>query len=64
MRCVCCNKNLSDWESTAKDEKGGFLDMCIKCIKESGVVAVGRKDLEPVSIEDEEDYDDGCDLPF
>lgn len=32
MRCVCCNKNLSDRESTRKAvNSGDYLDMCDGC---------------------------------
>ena len=32
MRCVCCNKNLSDKESTRKGvTTGDYLDMCDGC---------------------------------
>lgn len=32
MRCVCCNKNLSDRESTRKAVNSGeYLDMCDGC---------------------------------
>lgn len=32
MRCVCCNKNLSDKESTRKAvNTGEYLDMCDGC---------------------------------
>lgn len=48
------------------------MDMCKRCIKESGVQVVGRKDLNPdVEIDDSYDFDpsyiqtdDGTDLPF
>lgn len=33
MRCVCCNKLLTDLESTRKHaETGQYLDMCNKCL--------------------------------
>lgn len=32
MRCQCCNKNLSDRESTRKGvNTGEYLDMCDNC---------------------------------
>ncbi|MFA5142522.1 MAG: hypothetical protein WC471_06155 [Candidatus Woesearchaeota archaeon] len=51
MRCVCCDTNLSDYESTIKDaHTGKYLDMCKACIKESGVgtmvVIDDRPDLD------------------
>ena len=38
MRCVCCNKNLNDWESTIKSmNTGEYLDMCRKCLDGLGI---------------------------
>ncbi len=32
MRCYCCDKSLSDFESTRKSvTTGDYLDMCNKC---------------------------------
>lgn len=48
MKCQCCDRFLSDYESTARhQETNQFLDMCIKCIKEVGIPFIGRKDLDP-----------------
>lgn len=60
MRCVCCNRNLNDYESTLRHaEYGHFLDTCNKCLNGLGIPVVGRDDLsETASIEDEEfEYD-------
>lgn len=67
MRCVCCNRNLNDYESTLKKaETGEFLDTCLKCLDGLGINTIGRKDLSPFDyIEDEcevyggEEVDDG-----
>jgi hypothetical protein len=33
MRCVCCNKLLSDYEATLKHgETGEYLDTCSSCL--------------------------------
>ena len=32
MRCFCCNKSLSNLESTRKFSSGVFTDMCNKCL--------------------------------
>ena len=48
MRCVACNKNLNDFESTRKDSEGKFLDLCNHCYHEvqSDISAVQeRQDL-------------------
>ena len=38
MRCYCCNRVLSDYESTRKSATtGNYLDMCNKCVKSSGI---------------------------
>jgi len=32
MRCLACDKNLSDFESTRKHhESGEFIDLCNRC---------------------------------
>jgi hypothetical protein len=66
MRCYCCDKILSDFESTRKSvNTGDYLDMCNKCystIKED-LVAEERYDLydgddEQTTEEyDQENYD-------
>lgn len=46
MRCVCCNTNLNDFESTARHaESGVHLDTCRKCLKGLGIPVLGRPDL-------------------
>lgn len=32
MRCLACNAELSDYESTMKDENG-YIDMCGGCLE-------------------------------
>jgi len=32
MRCVACNKALSDKESTFKNLQGDYMDMCFDCL--------------------------------
>ena len=35
MKCVCCNKVLSDYEATMKHgETGEYLDTCMECLGE------------------------------
>ena len=35
MRCVACDRNLSDFESTRKSrETNEYLDLCNKCFNE------------------------------
>lgn len=60
MRCVCCDKNLSDFESTRKSvTTNEYIDMCNKCyltIKDD-LVSLEREDLlTNEDTEDEENY--------
>jgi len=52
MRCKCCNKNLSDFESTRKDDLGEYFDMCNHCFNASAiseeVIVVDREDLSHI----------------
>ena len=35
MKCICCNKVLSDYEATLKHaETGEYLDTCTECLSE------------------------------
>ncbi len=50
MRCGCCNKKLSDYETTLKHAvTGAYLDTCIDCLSEiaheAPIPVKGRKDL-------------------
>lgn len=67
MRCYCCDKVLSDFESTRKSvTTGDYLDMCNKCyytIKED-LVSEERYDLydgdedQETTEEETENYDE------
>jgi hypothetical protein len=65
MRCCCCNKELSDWESTRKSAlTGQYLDMCQDCVElgdSSDFTLLERPDLlGKTSIDDElEGFNDG-----
>jgi hypothetical protein len=55
MRCLCCNRNLSDAESTARHPiNETFLDMCFPCLREIGISPLVREDIEDTVV----DYDD------
>lgn len=55
MRCECCDRNLNDFESTRKSKVSGeYLNMCNKCVAESGVSATTREDLDPYEVLDED----------
>jgi hypothetical protein len=48
MRCVCCDKNLSDGESVLKHpETGNYLDMCCECLVSTQLM-VSRSNEESV----------------
>ncbi len=61
MRCVSCNTNLTDFESTRKGAlSGDYLDLCNQCIKGLGIATLDRPDLEGsfTSIYEDPDYND------
>lgn len=68
MRCSCCNKALSDYESTLKHAyRDEYIDTCLVCLEGSNIPFVGRKDLEPEGQAEEEDppWDENDDdIPF
>ena len=50
MRCVCCDKNLNDYESTRKHAfTGEYLDTCNGCLAEINdlvaIPTITREDL-------------------
>ena len=59
MRCYCCDKNLSDYESTLRSkESGDYLDTCLKCLQGLQIEYVGNKALQRKFEEDPDDIDD------
>lgn len=47
MRCIACDKELNDYESTRKDLRGEYIDMCNHCygtIKDE-LLSTDREDL-------------------
>jgi len=53
MRCLACNQELNDFESTRKSQKTGeFIDLCNDCYKNvsNDINALERYDL--MDIED------------
>ena len=60
MRCMACNKNLNDFESTRKSATTGeYVDLCNHCFHnvEQDIESVVREDLR-----DEESYEDDNEL--
>ena len=52
MRCICCDKRLSDYETTLKHAvTGAYLDTCVGCLSEIAhdvpMPVKARKDLGP-----------------
>lgn len=66
MRCSCCNKVLSDYESSIKSKTTGeYLDTCTKCLSGLQIEYYGNYDLSKSSDEDwENDPDFDCTLEF
>lgn len=54
MRCLACNKLLSDYEATRKYENGDFIDLCNHCFATiaDSVITIDRQDLS--NVEEEE----------
>lgn len=66
MRCVCCDRELTPFESTRKSKfDGSYLDMCNNCYKyiEHDVPTDTRKDLaneyELIDESDDDTYENG-----
>jgi hypothetical protein len=58
MRCICCDRNLSDYESTLRHaETLEFLDTCNKCLAGLNIPTIGRSDLDKCInyLEDDDD---------
>lgn len=68
MRCSCCNKRLSDYETTLKHaETGAYLDTCLDCLSEIAhqvpMPVKARKDLVP-DRDIHEDVDELTDVKY
>ena len=68
MRCECCNKRLSDYESTLKHaETGHYLDTCMDCLSEIAydvpMLVKDRKDLI-ASMDNQEELDSLSDMEY
>jgi hypothetical protein len=56
MRCLSCNKNLSDYEATRKSANTGeFIDLCNGCFNS---VSEDLQTIERSDLAHEEDYSD------
>lgn len=55
MRCVSCNKNLNNFESTLKSiHTGQYLDMCRHCLDDAEIDYTDKY----VDTLDEEDFEE------
>lgn len=45
MRCLACDKALTDFESTRRDVDGKFVDLCNDCVVRDSRVYSERNDL-------------------
>ena len=67
MKCLCCDRILTDYESTRKHAvTGSFIDLCQPCFKtvqaDSHLPTKDRKDLiSSDDIDDSADAEDGDD---
>jgi len=59
MRCLACNKELSDFEATRKStETGEYIDLCNTCFStiKNVVLPEEREDLREVIDDNEGEY--------
>ena len=68
MRCSCCNKRLSDYETTLKHGvTGEYLDTCLDCLSDIAhdvpMPVKARKDLIP-DMDIHDDVDELTDVEY
>ena len=68
MRCGCCNKRLSDYETTLKHAvTSAYLDTCLDCLSEIAhdvpMPVKARKDLIP-DMDIHDDVDELTDVEY
>lgn len=68
IRCSCCNKRLSDYETTLKHGvTGEYLDTCLDCLSDIAhdvpMPVKARKDLVP-SMDIHDDVDELTDVEY
>ncbi len=57
MRCLCCNRALSDYESVLRHPvTNDFLDICTKCLKDIPVTPVEPDNLEHTDVMTDEEF--------
>ncbi len=56
-RCDCCNVKLSEYEMTLKHAITlEYMNTCMKCLQGLNIPTIGREDLNPYEVDDDE-YD-------
>ena len=59
MKCSCCDRFLSDYESTLRHAvTQEFMDICQKCLEDLDIPVIGRPDLEKYETLNEQEYFD------
>lgn len=65
MRCDCCNRRLNDYECTLKSaEHGTYMNTCGTCLKDLGIETVGRDELAPQNIVEDDFSEDMVDTDY
>jgi hypothetical protein len=58
MRCSCCNRNLSNYESTLRHPiTNDFLDICKKCLVDIPISPVQGTTVVDDPVPDEDDWE-------
>jgi len=57
MRCQCCNRNLSNYESVLRHpETNDFLDICKRCLQDIPITPVEpANQVDDVGFEEDEE---------
>lgn len=74
MRCDCCDRRLTDYESSLKSvATGEYMNTCMRCLKGLQIEVTGNlelkhktePDIEELENDDlDEYYDDFSDIPY
>lgn len=55
MRCLSCNKNLTDKEATRKYEDGTYVDLCVRCLAHVPITTIENESASDIEFEDMQD---------
>jgi hypothetical protein len=65
MRCSCCNRNLSDYESTLRSATtGDYLDTCKKCLQDLNIPTLKNTKHSPDAPAPDDDLVDFDEIDF